>query len=159
VGNLALPAEGGGVEPLDGRIVEMPEDEEQGDRLRNPRSGFVAYVPPGSIRRGEDLVTTGGMTIVGGRIVQGRTTACGTCHGLNLTGVIGADVPPIAGRSPSYLVRQMWDIQQSTRNGAQVQLMKLVMANLTPDDMTAIAAYVATMPASAPQTAAPQATN
>ena len=23
-----------------------------------------------------------------------------------------ADVPPIAGRSPSYIVRQIWDIQQ-----------------------------------------------
>lgn len=117
------------------------------------------YVPPGSLRRGKELVATGGMKIVGGRIVQGRTTACGTCHGLNLTGVVDADVPPIAGRSPSYLVLQMWDIQQGTRNGAQVQLMKLVLANLTTDDLTAIASYVATMPASAPPTAAPQATN
>ena len=105
-------------EPIAGRIVEMPEDEEQGETLRNPHSGFVAYVPPGSIKKGEDLVTTGGMQIVGGKIVQGKTTACGTCHGLNLTGVVGADVPPIAGRSPSYIVRQLWDIQQGTRNGA-----------------------------------------
>ncbi len=53
-----------------------------------------------------------------------------------------ADVPPIAGRSPSYIVRQMWDMQQGTRNGASAQLMKLVVANLTEDDMVAIAAYV-----------------
>lgn len=159
VGNLALPAKEPGIEPLGRRIVEMPEDEEQGDTLRNPRTGFVAYVPPGSIARGEDLVTTGGMTIVGGKVVQGRTTACGTCHGLNLTGVVGADVPPIAGRSPSYLVRQLWDIQQGTRNGAQAQLMKLVVANLTQEDLVAVAAYIASRPQNAPLTAAPVATN
>jgi cytochrome c553 len=159
VGNLALPARDGGHEPIGGRIVEMPEDVEQGDTLRNPHSGFVAYVPPGSIKRGEDLVTTGGMTIVNDRIVQGKTTACGTCHGTNLTGVVGADVPPIAGRSPSYIVRQLWDIQQGTRNGPQAQLMKLVVANLTSDDLIAIASYVASRPQSAPPTAAPKPTN
>jgi cytochrome c553 len=81
------------------------------------------------------------MRIVGNKIVQGKTTACGTCHGVNLMGV--ADVPPIAGRSPSYMVRQMWDMQQGTRNGSQAQLMKLGVANLTEEDMVAIAAYVA----------------
>jgi cytochrome c553 len=141
VGNLFLPAKNGGQEAIGGRIIEMPEDEEQGDVLRNPRSGFVAYVPIGSVARGEDLVTTGGMKIVDGKIVQGRTTACGTCHGPQLMGV--ADVPPIAGRSPSYMVRQMWDMQQGTRNGPQAQLMKLVVANLNQDDLVSIAAYVA----------------
>jgi len=158
-GNLALPAKEKGMEPIAGRIIEMPEDEEQGDVLRNPHAAWVAYVPPGSVRKGEDLVTTGGMKIVAGKIVQGKTTACGTCHGLNLTGVVGADVPPIAGRSPSYLVRQLWDIQQGTRNGPQAQLMKLVVANLTQEDLVAIAAYIASRPQNAPPTAAPVATN
>ena len=53
-----------------------------------------------------------------------------------------ADVPPIAGRSPSYIVRQIWDIQQGTRNGASAQLMKLVVANLNEEDLVSIAAYV-----------------
>jgi hypothetical protein len=35
-------------------------------------------VPVGSIKKGEDLLTTGGMRIVGNKIVQGKTTACGT---------------------------------------------------------------------------------
>jgi len=147
VGNLFLPAKPPATEPIGGRIIETPEDEEQAETLRNPRSGCVAYVPVGSIKRGQDLVTTGGMRIVGNKIVQGKTTACGTCHGPNLMGV--ADVPPIAGRSPSYMVRQMWDIQQGTRNGSQAQLMKLVVANLTEEDMVAIAAYVASRPPAA----------
>jgi cytochrome c553 len=140
-GNLFIPTEEARTEPIAGRIIEVPESEEQNETLRNPHSGFVAYVPIGSIKKGKDLVTTGGMKIVGNKIVQGKTTACGTCHGIDLMGV--ADVPPIAGRSPSYMVRQMWDMQQGTRNGASAQLMKLVVANLTPEDMVAIAAYVA----------------
>src|SRR6185503_2777627 len=118
----------------------------------NPHVGFVAYVPVGSIKKGKDLVTTGGMRVVDNKIVQGKTTACTTCHGLDLMGV--ADVPPIAGRSPSYMVRQMWDMQQGTRNGASAMLMKLVVANLTEDDLVAIAAYVASRfpPTEVPQT-------
>src|ERR1700750_2254055 len=96
-GNLYLKAPGGGTEPIAGRIIEMPENEEQAETLRNPHSGFVAYVPVGSIAKGRDLVTTGGTKIIGDRIVPGRTTPCGLCHGPDLMGV--ADVPPIAGRS------------------------------------------------------------
>jgi cytochrome c553 len=144
VGNLFLPASEERTEPIAGRIVEVPENEEQTETYRNPRVGFVAYVPPGSIKKGEDLVTTGGMRVVGDTIVQGKTTPCVTCHGLNLMGV--ADVPPIAGRSPSYIVRQIWDIQQGTRNGAAVQLMKMAVARLTSEDLISVAAYVASRP-------------
>jgi len=140
VGNLFLAATHEPVEPINGRIIEVPEDMEQAETLRNPRSGFVAYVPPGSIEKGRDLVTTGGMRIVGNQIVQGKTTPCVTCHGLDLMGV--ADVPPIAGRSPSYIARQMWDIQQGARNGSAVQLMKQAIANLDGEDLVAIASYV-----------------
>jgi cytochrome c553 len=144
VNNLFLPTSEERTEPIGGRIIEAPEDESQTETLRNPHVGFVAYVPPGSLETGKDLVTTGGMRVVGNTIVQGRTTSCLTCHGLDLMGV--ADVPPIAGRSASYIARQMWDIQQGTRNGEAVQLMKMAIARLSSDDITAIAAYVASRP-------------
>ena len=79
---MFLPIAQEKTEPIAGRIIEMPEDVEQAETLRNPHSGFVAYVPPGSIKKGEDLVTTGGMRMVGDQIVQGKTTPCVTCHGL-----------------------------------------------------------------------------
>jgi len=56
------------------------------------------------------------------------------------------DSPPIVGRSPSYIARQLWDIQQGTRNGEAVQLMKITIAKLTPDDILAVAAYIASLP-------------
>jgi cytochrome c553 len=139
-GNLFLPTKQAGTEPIAGRIIEVPEDEEQSEVLRNPRSGFIAYVPVGSIRRGENLVTNGGLGVVGGKIVTGRTIACAGCHGPDLMGI--GDAPGIAGRSPSYMVRQMYDMQQGKRRGKLSPLMQPVVANLTAEDMVAIAAYV-----------------
>ena len=80
----------------------MPEDLSRTE-LRDGTSGFVAYVPVGSIAAGEALVKTGG---------NGRTQACGVCHGPDLKGL--GPVPPLAGRSPSYTVRQLFDFQQAT---------------------------------------------
>lgn len=137
VGNLFLALEPRPTEPIAGRLIELPEDEEQSETLRSPKSGFIAYAPPGSLKRGEDLVTTGGASDPGGP----RTLPCVTCHGPRLEGV--ADIPPIAGRSPSYLARQLWDMQQGTRRGALAALMKPVVEKLSTADIVAITAYVA----------------
>jgi cytochrome c553 len=141
VGNLFLPVETERTEPIAGRIIEVPADEERTELLRDPRTGFVAYVPPGSLARGKQLVRLGGAEIVGNQIVQGKTTACTACHAPDLMGV--GNVPPIAGRSPSYLARQIFDIQQGARRGSAVDLMKVAVAKLNADDITAIVAYVA----------------
>jgi cytochrome c553 len=129
-GNKRLVHPAGGTESLGNRIIEVPENEED-VVYRDPRSGFVAYVPKGSIAKGEALVTTGG----------GKTVACGTCHGATLQGL--GDVPAIAGRHPNYIVRQMWNIQNGDRAGASAALMRPVVEKLSNDDMLAIAAYVA----------------
>ena len=71
-GNLFLPLSEEETEPIAGRLIEMPENEEQAETYRNPHSGFVAYVPVGSIKHGEDLVTTGGMRIMATRSCRGR---------------------------------------------------------------------------------------
>ncbi|HEY2377891.1 MAG TPA: hypothetical protein VGH98_18100 [Gemmatimonadaceae bacterium] len=106
-GNLFLPLEETKTVPIAGRIIEMPEDPEQSEKYRSARSGFVAYVPRGSIARGKQLVTTGRGSALGNQASPSppKTTPCTTCHDPDLMGA--ADVPPIAGRSPSYLVRQL----------------------------------------------------
>jgi cytochrome c553 len=48
----------GGVESIDHRIVEVAEDEHRMNSS-DPTSGILAYVPPGSIRRGEAPVLSG----------------------------------------------------------------------------------------------------
>jgi cytochrome c553 len=47
-------------------------------------------VPRGSIARGKALVTSGE-----------KTAPCSSCHGSDLRG--SGDIPPLIGRSPSYL--------------------------------------------------------
>ena len=146
-GNLFIAPTHELTEPIDGRIIEVPADEEQAEVYRNPHSGFVAYVPVGSVSRGRELVTTGGSMVIGNQIVQGKTTACAGCHGPDLMGT--ADVPPLAGRSPSYLARQLFDFQQGTRNGAQAPFMRPVVLRLTEEDMVDITAYLASLGPSA----------
>ena len=131
-GGMFLKLDGNGTEPIGDRIIEVPEDTERTETLRDPRSGFIAYVPAGSIKKGEALVTTGS---------SGKTTRCAVCHGADLKGL--GPVPGIAGRSPSYTMRQLFDTQRGTRKGVWADLMKPVVANLTNDDMLAIAAYTA----------------
>jgi cytochrome c553 len=130
-GGIWIPVEGGEKEPIGVRIVETPEDPERTEILRDPRSGFIAYAPVGSIKKGEALVKTGG---------NGRTVECGVCHGADLQGL--GPVPGIAGRSPSYTVRQMYDMQAGARHGEWADLMKPVVAKLTDEDLVNIAAYV-----------------
>jgi cytochrome c553 len=128
---LFMKVDGDQTEPLGRRLIELPEITVDTSSLRNPRSGMVAYAPIGSIARGEAIVTTGG----------GNSMECLTCHGQDLRGT--AIAPPIAGRQPSYLGRQLYDMQQGTRNGDGAPLMKPAVAQLTEDDIIAIVAYVA----------------
>ncbi len=123
----------GGTEPIGRRIVEIPVDVEQFEH-RDSRSQFTAYVPIGSIARGEVLAKTGG---------SGTTIPCAGCHGPGLNG-IGA-IPRIAGRSPSYIVRQIYNFQQHARNGSAGALMMPVVEKLSQDDMIALAAYVSSL--------------
>jgi cytochrome c553 len=123
----------GGTEPISERIIEVPDDAAQFEH-RDTRSTFTAYVPKGSIAKGEALAKTGG---------AGITTPCAICHGPDLRGA--ASTPGIAGRSPSYLVRQIYDIQQHARAGSASALMVPVVEKLSHNDMIALAAYVSSL--------------
>jgi cytochrome c553 len=129
-GAMRFAVPGGGSEPIGNRIINVPQDAARASS-RDARSGFIDYVPTGSIKRGEALVTTGG---------DGKTVPCGICHGPTLKGL--AEIPPLAGSTGIYLVRQLNDMQTGNRTGNGVELMKQVVAKLTAEDMVAIAAYL-----------------
>ena len=124
------PLEGNETEPLGNRIIEMPATPND-FVYRDSRSSTVAYVPVGSIKKGERLVTTGG---------DGKTTQCSICHGPDLLGL--GPVPGIAGRGPSYLVRQLFDMQHGYRKGVWTSLMKPAVEKLSTDDIIDIVAYL-----------------
>jgi cytochrome c553 len=131
-GNKRLVHPQGGTEPIGQRIITVPEDEEI-VLYRDPRKGFVSYVPKGSLAKGAALVAGG----------EGKTVNCTVCHGPDLKGI--GDVPPIAGRTANYVVRQMFMMKSGERAGPGMALMKQVVANLTIDDMLNIAAYTASL--------------
>ena len=130
-GRARMPLAGGGTEPLGNRIIELPEDARLAG-LRDARSPFIAYVPPGSVRKGEALVKGGG---------HGKTIECSICHGDNLAGL--ADVPRLAGLHPLYIARQLYAFQTGTNHSVSAALMKKVVAKLTADDILDISAYLA----------------
>jgi|HubBroStandDraft_6_1064221.scaffolds.fasta_scaffold76164_2 cytochrome c553 len=130
---MRMPLPGGGDEPIGNRIIELPHDVARAES-RDPHSGFIAYVPKGSLAKGKEFVTTGG---------NGKTIQCAICHGPTLNGL--AEVPAIAGHSPMYLFRQLYYFKDGSRHGAMGALMKGVVAQMTQDDMLAIAAYVGSL--------------
>ena len=132
-GSIVVPDGTGQTEPIGDRVLETATDFARTE-LRDAHSGYVAYVPPGSIKKGEDMVTAGG---------GGRTLQCSICHGADLKGL--GNVPRIAGLSPTYVVRQLFDMQAGTRNGAGAALMKGAVAKLTEAEMVAIAAYLGSL--------------
>ena len=125
---LYLKTDDGAKEPIGMRVVEVPVDAEATEILRNPRMGFEAFVPVGAVKKGEALA---------------KSKQCGLCHGDGLKGM--GPVPHLAGRSPSYMVRQMYDMQMGTRKGTWVELMKPVVANMSGEDFVNIGAYIASL--------------
>lgn len=122
----------GGTEPIGERVLELPDDAARYFR-GDWRSTITAYVPPGSIARGKTLAESG------------RGIApCTSCHGPEYKGTSIA--PPLAGRAPSYIVRQLYDIQHGFRTGPAVALMQPEVANLTLKHCIDLAAFLASLP-------------
>ena len=131
--HLRVRLSGTGTEVLGDRIIEMAEN---ADRAidRDPRSGFVSYVPPGSIAKGKFLAKGG---------VEGRSVACTTCHGANLEGA--GEVPRIAGLSAVYVGRQLSWFRGNNRTGPVAEPMRAAAANLTDADILALSAYLVSL--------------
>jgi cytochrome c553 len=121
----------GGEEELGERIIEVTPDLTRHER-RDDRMSYIAYVPPGSLKRGETLAVTADATL-----------HCASCHGADLKG--GVQGPAIAGRSPTYLARQLFAFRVGTRHGQRAVLMQPVVARLTESDVIALAAYVSSL--------------
>jgi cytochrome c553 len=121
----------GGQERLGQRVIEWAPDgnrhEQRDDEMR-----YIAFVPPGSLNRGRKIATTGRGDL---------TQPCVSCHGEHLQGI--GLIPPLAGRSPTYLIRQLVAFRNQDRTGSSAAPMQLVAAKLAVSDMIAVAAYAA----------------
>ena len=135
--HMAVPAnEGGGMVPIPADdIVEIPDDNLRAE-ARDTRMSWTAYVPPGTLNRGKQVATK---------------YQCATCHGANFQGI--GPVPALAGRSPSYTMRQLFDMKTGARHGPWAELMKSVVTSMSVQDMAAVSAFAAsTLPPVPPTT-------
>lgn len=118
-------------EPIGKRIIEVPDTRYKAGS-HDPRLGFIAYVPKGSVARGKKLVESGAGAF-----------PCAACHGTTYKG--SGAVPALAGRSPSGIVRQLYDFRHGSRGGPAADMMKQEVSNLTADMRLDIAAYLASL--------------
>jgi cytochrome c553 len=132
--HMAIPAnEGGGMVAIPaGEIVEIPDDNLRAE-ARDTRLTWTAYVLPGTLSRGKQLAAK---------------YQCATCHGANLEGI--GPVPALAGRSPSYATRQLFDMKTGARRGPWAELMKPLVSAMSVEDLAAVAAFAAATPSPAP---------
>jgi cytochrome c553 len=137
-----LKAEGNQTQPLGNRIIEVPDNTMTHWYLRDDHAPCTAYVPIGSIKKGETLVVTGG---------GGKTVPCAICHGERLEGI--GPVPALAGRSPDYIGRQLYDLQRGTRKGPWSGLMQRAVEKLSSEDILDICAYISSRPVPAAKAA------
>jgi cytochrome c553 len=122
-----------GTEDLEDRLLEVTNELVRHER-RDDRLEYLAYVPPGSIARGKRLLLTGD---------GGKTQPCTGCH---LGSLKGTDrIPPIAGRSPTYLLRQMLAFRNGARTNEAAQQMAPVVEKLTLNEMIDLAAYLGSL--------------
>jgi cytochrome c553 len=131
-GGMRFALGDGGFEPIGNRIIVLQQNPDRAV-MRDPKSGFVDYVPKGSIVKGAALAAGG----------DGKTVACTICHGPALKGL--GEVPGIAGKTATYIFRQLNDMKAGNRSGAWVELMKQVVVKLDRDDMIALSAYLGSL--------------
>ena len=129
---LYVKAPDGGMEALGNRIIEYPVEFSRHE-LRDSKAEYVAYVPRGSIARGR-AIASGDV-----RGIQ----KCQNCHGGELRGKRAT--PPLAGRYPSYLLRQLIGFKTGTRNASNSGPMKSVVSTMNLDDMMAAVAYAGSL--------------
>ena len=121
----------GGEENLGQRLIEWAPDASRHEH-RDDEMRYNAFVPPGSVRQGRKIARMG---------VAGRFAPCASGHGEHLQGL--GLIPPLAGRSPSYLLRQLVAFKTKDRAGNSAAPMQAVAAALGMGDMIAVAAYAA----------------
>ncbi len=123
---------GGARESVGARIIEVANDVDRFE-LRDNRPGYTIYIPIGAIARGRALAENGS---------DGRFPACASCHGAGLKGALG---PPLAGRYPAYLFRQLLSFSVGGRRGAGAAPMTPVARQMKTEEMIDLAAYAASL--------------
>ncbi len=102
------------------------------------------YDPPVSVRVAPALLKRGQQLAEQGDAAA-RIPACTACHGEALTGV-QPGVPGLLGIPRDYIASQFGSWVNGMRNAAAPDCMEEIALRMTPEDIAAVAAWLATQP-------------
>jgi cytochrome c553 len=109
----------------------------------------VPIVSKEVLARGQSIVTHGDP--------QRGVPACAGCHGPSFTGMEPA-IPGLVGLNARYISAQLGAWRYGTRTAAAPDCMQIVAGSLTEADVTAVAAYLSSLPIPADPAPVPQGT-
>ena len=135
-----------------------------GRRRYPPMNYLLEYLPDAYLQRMADYfaslrpapVQLAAAEVSASLLVRGRSLVsegdpahgvppCSGCHGPKLTGMEPA-IPGLVGLHASYISAQLGAFRYGTRTAAEPDCMQLVAASLTESDVTAVAAWLASLP-------------
>lgn len=74
-----------------------------------------------------------------------KSKGCTTCHGADAKTTLQPSYPKLAGQNADYLAQQIMDIRDGKRTNGKTALMKPMVANLTDEEIKAIADWLTTL--------------
>ena len=139
--------------PMNYLLEYMPDSylQEMADYL----SGLRPPPPPPTIADVSSGILARGQAIVAQGDPARGVPACSGCHGTRLTGMESA-IPGLVGLHASYISAQLGAFRYGTRTAPSPDCMQLVAASLTENDVTAVAAWLASRPVPADPAAVPR---
>lgn len=118
------------------------------DCLHAMAAYFAAERPPVSLPPvptvSETVLALGRTLVASGDPAHG-TPPCSSCHGRGLTGMEPA-IPGLVGLHANYISAQLGAFRYGTRTAIEPDCMQIVAGHLSEADVTAVAAFLASLP-------------
>ncbi len=126
--------------------------------LRKMAEYYAAQRPP-SLPHAPPVVSAGvlahGQSLVENGDPGRGVPACSHCHEPSLTGM-EPGIPGLVGLRPTYISAQLGAWRYGTRTAAAPDCMQIVAGHLTEADVTAVAAYLSSLPVPADPSPLPE---
>jgi cytochrome c553 len=113
-------------------------------------------LPPAVVDASAAVLARGHSLVTDGDMAHG-VPACSHCHGPALTGMEPA-IPGLVGLHASYISAQLGAFRYGTRTAPMPDCMQFVAASLSESDVTAVAAWLASLPVPADPSPVPKGT-
>ena len=117
--------------------------------LREMAGWYAAQRPPSqpvSLPAASPDILGRGRSIIMNGVPERGVPACSLCHGPALVGM-EPGIPGLLGLKPTYITAQLGAWRYGTRTALAPDCMQQVASSLTEADVTAVAAYLSSLPA------------